>query len=469
MGIDARPGDTNPGFHVLGQKAQSLLDEGKPVEALDVLEEAFREGQGDAELARVGVLASEASGTPEQRAYFLAQRLPHLTDPREKQGVALSAGRLLRDELDQPEKAAEMLYVAHQCAPENLELRLELTSLYAKLPRLIAHAQTGVLQLIRRAPSDPRAFGVATDVAVAQNRADKKGAMIAANLLLAAKPLTPAVAPPGPLLPEADIPLLQSATTSVLAPKTFAKGRTFGTLVALLGSPLENEFVDNTAKLTTAERLLEVRPDAGRYLERIDRLLPGRPMKFLVGDVDVLTFHPGAVLHALLPRHMLNFGDAVLVAFVARAYAVARLGGVIPETLDPEDMGEVRRLLEAAFLGRAPDEGTRRKAERLLTRVPDDLQGAASNGARVALPENPAGEAQTFGEGIRIVADRFGLLVSGSLPGTLAAGALPEVLVETPAATSSALIASPRALDLCRFAARDDVWELRRQHRLIVD
>lgn len=469
LGIDARPGDTNPGFHVLGQKAQSLLDEGSPTEALDVLEEAFREGQGDGELARVGLLAAEQSGTPEQLAFFLAQRLPHVTDPREKQDVALKAGRLYRDEIDQPEKAAEMLYVAHQCAPENLELRLELTSLYAQMPRLIAHAQTGVLQLIRRAPADARAFRVATDVAVAQSRADKKGAMVAAALLLDGKALTAEVSPPGPLLPEADVPLLQSPTTSVLAPKTFAKGRTFGTLVALLGSPLESEFVDNTVKLTTAERLLELRPDAGRYLERIDRLLPGRPMKFLVGDVESLTFHPGAVLHAILPRHVLNFGDAVLVAFVARAYAVARMGGVIPETLDPDDMGEVRRLLEAAFLNKAPDEATRRKAERLLTRVPEDLQGAAANGARVALPDQPSGEAQIFGEGVRVVADRFGLLVSGSLPGTLAAGALPEVLAASPSATAAALVASPRALDLCRFAARDDVWELRRKHRLIID
>jgi hypothetical protein len=61
------------------------------------------------------------------------------------------------------------------------------------------------------------------------------------------------------------------------------------------------------------------------------------------------------------------------------------------------------------------------------------------------------------------MADRFGLLVAGSLAPALDAGPVQGLYRLAPEAMPEALKASARALDLCGFAARDAVWALRRE------
>jgi len=62
--------------------------------------------------------------------------------------------------------------------------------------------------------------------------------------------------------------------------------------------------------------------------------------------------------------------------------------------------------------------------------------------------------------------DRFALVTTGAPLASLAADPLPSVLRDPPALSTELLRASPRALDLVAFAARDNLWLARREHGL---
>jgi len=57
-------------------------------------------------------------------------------------------------------------------------------------------------------------------------------------------------------------------------------------------------------------------------------------------------------------------------------------------------------------------------------------------------------------------------VTTGAPLASLAADPLPSVLRDPPALSTELLRASPRALDLVAFAARDNLWLARREHGL---
>ena len=454
-----------------GIVAKAFAAHGRVSSALDILQQGVEDLPERIDLIEQGYELARDGGTPAHKLFFGERQLKLTDAPTARLDAALMAGRAARDDLDNPLKAAELLFEAHQAAPENLDLRVELTELYASIDRLLPHAQTGVVQLLKRAPTDERVYGIATRIARASGIADKRACMLAAELMLAAKPLTAEVAPPGPLLPHGDLSSMSEADLAKsLAPPSYLQARDIGELVRVVGGPLETRFVENVGLLTRSKRLADQIPSAVTAMERIDRLLPGRPLKILVGPVHQVQFHPGGVLHAVLPETIRKFGEAVVVAFLARTYATARLGGVIADECPRQDMPQVRRLMSAALLRADADDGFQEKASSLLLELDADVQTRALTLSKAALDDERGQGGRdliAWRDGVRILADRFALLVSGSLPGALAAGALPALLSEPPAVINEHLLRSERAIDLCRFAAGTEVWALRRKLKLL--
>ncbi|MCP4502792.1 MAG: hypothetical protein GY822_22870 [Deltaproteobacteria bacterium] len=468
MGLAAR--STEAPVDVLQEQITGFVSEGEFGKVLDLLMQAAEEDPENQDHAVQG-MSFAAKGTGQHKLFFGSRVLTFEKEKGARMDAALLAGRAARDELLNQEKAAELLFEAHQCAPENLELRLELTSLYAKMKGLLPRAQTGVVQLLKRAPTDGRVYGIAAEIADQLEMLDMRASMRAASFLVQSKPLTPEVAPPGPLLPNPNpSSVSESDLVESIAPESYQQTRKVAELMRTLGSSVEVEFAENVSLLVRSKRLADVLPTSIKQTERIDQVFPGRPLKILVGHVTQVKFHSGAVLHAILPESILHFGDAVVVAFLARTFAVARLGGVTADECSREEMVSLRRLLVAAFVEPSDDEAVQKNAHRLFLELPEEVKAQAFTLASTAFHEEhqeTGRDVMAWRDGVRTLADRFALLVSGSLPGALAAGALPGLLSDTPSITGDKLMRSERAIDLCRFAAGTEVWALRRSLGLL--
>jgi hypothetical protein len=227
-------------------------------------------------------------------------------------------------------------------------------------------------------------------------------------------------------------------------------------LIGVLGSAVETVLGEG-APPADAAPLHERSPRGALALDRLERALPGRPFRVLAGNVDRLTVYAGAAPAVVLPLDVTALGDAALLAAVARAYGVVRLGAVLPEIVRGGEEPQVVDAIKSAFSG-SPDS----RGARLLARLREDENAAA----KILAPQALSGVVDmstTLGV-LQRAADRFALVVSGSLLATLHASSIPTLLREPPQRAAQLLQASPRALELAAFAARDNAWLLRRQH-----
>jgi hypothetical protein len=429
------------------------LDEDDPALALAIAL-AAKDHLGD-EATRLAVLAAERCRRFDVAVEFAEARLQRTNDPGETRSLALGAARTARDELHDDDRAAALLYQAHQADAEDVEVRLELTAIYARIPRLASHAVTGVLQLLRRTPDDARVYALAAAVAEQQAQPERAHAMRAMDALLGARPVPDDVARfDGNAY--ALLPIERDEVAARLAPTGW--NGALQQLLALLAPHLEAVFLPTPSPLPGLKPLLQASPRTLSLAERPDRLLPGRVAQLMIADVERSVVHPGAVPQIVLPRDGLT-NDAVMLATIARGIAVVRFGAVVTEALRPGDDEALLALLKATFLAQGRDS----RAAALSARLREEDRQKAQALLLAAL-ENPdtTGTAQL----LMRACDRFALVVTGSPLATLSAAALPSLWRESPAARQALLKGSARALELGAFAARDNAWLLRRHHGL---
>ncbi|HUR28160.1 MAG TPA: hypothetical protein VM509_08230, partial [Planctomycetota bacterium] len=446
------------GFNALHLQVRANLEENDPSTALRIVEEALASGGADLELLKLGLDAAEKANEPQKLVDIVETRLKTATDPEEVKQLSRIAGRVAKERLADLDRAASLLYLAHQADAEDVEVRLELTQIYAQIPRLASHAVTGILQLLRRTPADPRVFALAGELADSQQQPERARSMRSVESILKGKgaPLEKQnILDERPAIRALD----NEAITSRLAPTGW--GSPLQQLLAVLGSAVETVF-EEPALPAGVVGIHEKSPRGALALDRLERALPGRPFRVLAGNVDKLRVLPGAVPSVIVPEDVLTLGDQALLASVARAYGIVRLGAVLPEVLTAGQDEELMEILRKAFLEQSGSRSA--KANRLMGRLRDDELAAAKELAKKAFngstpPDLPATLAI-----LSRAADRFALVVSGSIAGTLHASATPTLLREPPQRAASVLASNARALELCAFAARDNAWLVRRQH-----
>ncbi len=444
------------GFNALHLQVRANLSENDPKTALDLVEQAVAQGAADLELLQLGVEAAEKGNQPQRLVDLVDNRLKSATDPVEIKQLARAAAQVAKERLVDLDRAAGLLYQAHQADAEDVEVRLDLTRMYAQIPRLASHAVTGILQLLRRTPSDARVFALAADLAESQQQGERARAMRAVESILRGKGVPQEINKN--LLDERPqlSPLDAESIQARMAPTGW--NGPMQQLLAVLGAAAETVFGD-AAPPADAVPLHEKSPRGALALDRLERILAGRPFRVLVGNVDRLTVVPGAAPAVVLPLDLLSLGDTALLAGVARAYGIVRLGAVLPEILKPGDDVALVNIIRNAF-GNAPDA----HGQRMLSRLREDELRVARGLAHQAVA-NSADIAGTMSI-LQRAADRFALVVSGSVVATLHAGALPSLMREPPQRAASILQGSSRGLELAAFAARDNAWLLRRQHGL---
>jgi hypothetical protein len=429
------------------------VDDGRAT--LADVQERVALGTADALQVRAGLDASVRANDAVAGLDLVDAWLKTARAPSDTRTVAAYAGRVAVEHARDFERAATLFYVAHQADPDDVEVRLDLTRVYASIPRLAGHAVTGILQLLRRAPDDARVFALAADLAAAQRQPDRARAMRSVENMLSGRG-------PGPDSARFDtrVDVVEIDVASIqtrLAPTGF--GSAFHQLLLHLGPAIEAALCDR--ELPSGVRpVVDLGTRYGMLLERADRLLPGRALRLFLGPVDrmqlVVTTTATSVV---VPESTLVHGDVALSAALLRAVAIVRLGGALSELLPEGGESVLLPLLQSALLG---DSGGR--AARVREALTPETRVTMRSLAQAAL----AGDVDVVGtlNLLARCADRFALVASGSLPATLAASALPTMWGDSGAVLCDHLRASSRALDLCAYAARDNAWLLRRLHKL---
>jgi len=438
------------------------MDEGDHARALK-LALAAREVQPlDAESARLGIDAARLLGKNLEQVELAESRLQAATHPGEIRDVALDAARVARDLLHDDDRAAALLYQAHQADAEDVEVRLELTELYARIPRLSSHAVTGILQLLRRTPADPRVFALAAELAESQGQGERAQAMRGVQAILAGTGV-PQELMAGRWADErmtsGIMPIDRESIATRLAPTGW--GGPLQQLINLLGVHLEAA-LGSPLPPTGSKPLVQASPRSAGMMERIDRLLPGRSVQVVMADVDRPAVCAGGTPIVVVPRDVLVH-DAALHATIARGVAVARMGAMLSELVRPGSEGDLLDLLKAGLLGVGSKDA---HTETLTARLKEEERKAAvALATQVFAGSGPVDVAGTLQLMAR-ACDRFVLVATGSPIAALQASALPSLVKEPPQRAMMLVQGSVRALELCAFAARDNAWLLRRQHLL---
>lgn len=438
------------------------MDAGDHARALK-LALAAREVQPlDAESARLGIDAARLLGKNLEQVELAESRLQAATHPGEIRDVALDAARVARDLLHDDDRAAALLYQAHQADAEDVEVRLELTELYARIPRLSSHAVTGILQLLRRTPADPRVFALAAELAESQGQGERAQAMRGVQAILAGTGV-PQELMAGRWADErmtsGIMPIDRESIATRLAPTGW--GGPLQQLINLLGVHLEAA-LGSPPPPTGSKPLVQASPRSAGMMERIDRLLPGRAVQVVMADVDRPAVCAGGTPIVVVPRDVLVH-DAALHATIARGVAVARMGAMLSELVRPGSEGDLLDLLKAGLLGVGSKDA---RTETLTARLKEEERKAAvALATQVFAGPGPVDVAGTLQLMAR-ACDRFVLVATGSPIAALQASALPSLVKEPPQRAMMLVQGSVRALELCAFAARDNAWLLRRQHLL---
>jgi hypothetical protein len=416
----------------------------------------------DAESARLGIDAARMLGKNLEQVELAESRLQAATHPGEIRDVALDAARVARDLLHDDDRAAALLYQAHQADAEDVEVRLELTELYARIPRLSSHAVTGILQLLRRTPADPRVFALAAELAESQGQGERAQAMRGVQAILAGTGV-PQELMAGRWADErmssGIMPMDRESIATRLAPTGW--GGPLQQLITLLAVPLEAALGSPSPPMGS-KPLVQASPRSAGMMERIDRLLPGRAVQVVMADVDRPSVCAGDMPIVVVPRDVLVH-DAALYATIARGVAVARMGAMMSELVRAGSEGDLINLLKAGLLGAGSKDA---RSETLTARLKDEERKAAVALANQVFagpgPVDVAGTLQLMAR----ACDRFVLVATGSPIAALQASALPSLVKEPPQRAMMLVQGSVRALELCAFAARDNAWLLRRQHLL---
>jgi Holliday junction resolvase-like predicted endonuclease len=169
---------------------------------------------------------------------LLDARLRTAPSGDEAKTLARRAARVAKDKLADLDRAAALLYQAHQADADDVDVRFELTEIYAQIPRLAAHAVTGVLQLLRRIPSDERVFRLAADLAESQQQLERARALRRIEDVLGGRGIPTDVTKRGMLDERPPVrPLDAEAIASRMAPTGW--GGPLQQLLTLCGSAIE--------------------------------------------------------------------------------------------------------------------------------------------------------------------------------------------------------------------------------------
>ena len=253
------------------------------------------------------------------------------------------------------------------------------------------------------------------------------------------------------------LPLDRESIATRMAPTGW--GGPLQQLITLLGVHLEVA-LGGTPSPPDAKPLVQASPRSAALLERVDRLLPGRPVQTVIADVDRLMVTSGGIPQVVIPRDLLA-NEAALLAAIARGVGIVRLGALVTEVVPQGHESDFVDLLKAGLLGEGPKDA---RTEILTARLREDerLSAIALMQQVVAAPIDIPGLFQLLTRAV----DRFVLVATGSAMASLQTGALPTLLREPPQRAMVLLQGSLRALELCAFAARDNAWLIRRQHLL---
>jgi hypothetical protein len=311
-----------------------------------------------------------------------------------------------------------------------------------------------VVQLLRRVPDDPRVFALAAFLAEQQAQPDRATAMRGIASLLTGQAVAPETAVRADAPTNAITPLDRDGIAGRIGPTGW--GSPLQQVLAIVAPHLELTH-GRPVDLPGAKPLAQASPRSLALAERADRLLPGRVAQLVVADVERSFVVPAAVPVVVLPRDMLAH-EAALLASIARGLAVIRWhAAIVDDGLGTE---ELVRVLRAALLhGGAGDE----RATSLAARLGDDEKESAQ-ALLVRALEAP--EVPDVAGILTRACDRFALMATGAPLAALTAGPLPSIVRASPARQSELLRQSARGLDLTAFAARDNVWLLRRAHGL---
>src|SRR5262249_17263145 len=118
------------GFNALHLQVRANLEENDPKTALSIVENAVQQGAADLDLLELGVQGCEKLGQWEKLVDLVDNRLKNATDPQEIKTLARAAGKVARERLVDLDRAAGLLYQAHQADAEDIDVRLELTQIY---------------------------------------------------------------------------------------------------------------------------------------------------------------------------------------------------------------------------------------------------------------------------------------------------------------------------------------------------
>jgi tetratricopeptide (TPR) repeat protein len=457
---------TSPGVNLLHEQIREHMNQGRHGDALNLVEEARRGGATDGGLLNLGLQAARALDDPTSFVRLAQERLKQQTDPKEAGPLSLEAGRAARDSLGDLELAASLLYIAHEQSPEDLDLRLELTQLYARIPKLLGHAETGVLQLLRHAPDDGRVFLLGADVALAQGDPIRAKAMEAASNLL----LGQAAEEPDNVSAFIDksgspTPLVRETVLGELLPSDVDAA--FFELMDGLSRPLESVLTWDQTALVGAQEM-EVAGDTGslaRLMSRLEHLFPGRPVQWRTAPIPEMVFIPGEPTQIILPADLLQAEAPKRAAALGRALAAARMIPTLAVAAADPVLERVPEMLRALLLDDTDiNPGLLPRVSELRSKIPPDvLPGLRDLAVAAYRQETPPDLFQWRTDILRFL-DRVALFVSGSVVAAMSTGPLPEL--KSGQAPSEPVGNHPRALKLCLSAAQGQVWQMRRAYGL---
>lgn len=433
---------------------RDLVIHGKYAEAIETLKEVYRVGRGNGEFALQGVLASRGANAAEEFLLFAERRIKDADGADEIEDLYREAGRIARDQLKDHDRAVKYLYRAHQVAPDDIELQLEVADLYTRIPHLHEHAQVGLEQLSAKIPGDHRLYMIARILAEHVEEHDKCRAMQdAIDLLLGtAIPARPTayteLLRENPHADEIETAHIVQALTGRETPPQWH------ILLENIGGVIESRLVRHDVDPSPIRPLQSCGYEYVQMAEHLDKQLAGRPLEFVVGSGIHTRYEPGATTKVILPEKIFSAGPEFVYPAMARAVFVVRAGFVLGETLADEDIQDFLEHLK--FL--MGEEGAYGLTCLSQAGLSSELAGDLIADAQAASAKNILLRWRRM---TKKTSDRYALIASGSIMGSLVAGPYPDALEEAPLMIAAGLKNHTRALDLCAYALSKEGWRLR--------
>lgn len=442
---------------LVDQELESIRDfviAGQYLQAIEMTRSHFRKGGGNTEIALQGILASRGASKYEDLLYFIDRRVKNADDAQEVEDLYREAGRVARDNLGDAEKAVKYMYQAHQLAPDDIELQIDVADLYTKVPHLHTHAQIGLEQLSQQIPEDHRLYVIASRLAEAAGHHERSMAMLDAGNMLSGINLTSIDE-----TPELESSVFDHETSLESANMVHAlAGRTklpqWHLLLENLGGVLESRLIRHDIEKSVRHPLETIGERVSSMGTSLLNKVVGRPIELWVGDQAETLFEPGAVTQVILPERIFNEPVGIVSAFMARAVFAARSGFVLSETLAEDDIADFLEHLR--FLLREP--GRYDQSALAEAGLSQELTQELIVDAQAAVARNIVKRWQRMA---KKTTDRFAFVASGSIRGAIMSGPYPDALDEAPLLVAAGLKNHNRALDLCGYSLSNAGWDLR--------